>query len=287
MAKESQPIKTDQPIDPQGQPETHQYTLTSRTEASDIPDETEDTELAYWRTLYPDVYRRKDGRIISPSLRRKDKISLNSSEDTESAETRTAQPSLFAFRHQEKRESKKPKRRTRTYRPPKPPKPRQLFLSAIPGAYDRWENLPPEAPKSDEEITAELEDQIEASYERIMAIMHIPEKRMRIVQKELAHQGYLLLKALGLTGAALRERLEYKSARAVVRLKELGVWDMVLRKMTPQDRTLLHEITENETREQEGKPIVDYESSVGLTIYPSVAAWVTDHYGTFENDDEE
>jgi len=104
--------------------------------------------------------------------------------------------------------------------------------------------------------------------------MHDRYKRDKLLRQDTAYEWRQKLKRWGYTDANRRILLEENMKRAVKRLQEKGVWQLILRGLTFQERETIHEIVS--TSEE---PIRDLDSSEGFTIYPNETTWIKDIYG--------
>lgn len=127
------------------------------------------------------------------------------------------------------------------------------------------------------ESLEELGEFITVDPEKDIARMHNPRKRDKIHKKDIDRMWREQLKAWGYTQANRRKRDELRMTQARKRLQETGVWHMISGGLTPEVIEKIHEILADFR-----PPVRDLDSSEGITIYPSEAAWRRDIHGEFD-----
>lgn len=147
---------------------------------------------------------------------------------------------------------------------------RQLYLAEVhPGkvtGFFREEHLL----QRDEDFTLDPEEGL--------AIMHHKIKGEKLRKKDLDRWWKGKLKEWGYTQANQKRRIEELHQQAVRRLKDVGVWDIILRRdFTLEERETIHRILTDYK-----PPIRDPDSSEGFTIYPDESSWRRDLYGDSE-----
>jgi len=111
-----------------------------------------------------------------------------------------------------------------------------------------------------------------------LAIMHHKIKGEKLRKKDLDHWWRGKLREWGYTQANQKRRIEELHQQAARRLKDIGVWDIVLRRgFTLEEREIIHRILTDYK-----PPIRDPDSSEGFTIYPDESSWRRDLYGDSE-----
>jgi hypothetical protein len=142
--------------------------------------------------------------------------------------------------------------------------PRQMYLSQVhPEGYSGYWKKDIEAA---ENITLDPESDI--------AKMHVAGQRERIIASDVSFQWRRKLKQWGYTLANRNEKARKDFKKAVDRLKEEGVWEIVLEASTAEELEVVRAILA-ESRD----PVRVPDSSENLTFYPDEASWWKDVYG--------
>lgn len=100
--------------------------------------------------------------------------------------------------------------------------------------------------------------------------------RMKLLNPDASREWRKFLKAIGYSERDRTERMRQKAAESIERLINAGVMEMLYHQMSNEERLKMIQILQEYDRDDR-KPWRDWDSSDGITIYPSAKAWNQDH----------